>query len=66
MDANKQMLTLTKSPNNHFYGYSKKIVEGIMNKGRIPICKMTLSAYRSNIKKMKQLLNLYIPKSLLE
>ena len=52
MDENSELLTLTKSPNNHFYGLSKKEVNDVKDSGKIPIFKMTLSAYLKNLQKL--------------
>ena len=53
MEDRNELFTLTKSPNNHYYGLSKKQVQEVIQKGRIPIFKMTLDAYLKNVNKMK-------------
>ena len=54
MEEKNQLFTLTKSPNNHYYGLSKQQVQEVIEKGRIPIFKMTLDAYLKNVNKMNK------------
>ena len=53
MNENHEFLTLLKSPHDHYYGLTRKEVENVLSYHKIPIFKLTLSAFIEMIHKKK-------------
>lgn len=45
----QKFVTLTKSTHNHFYGLLGSEIVRVIENNKIPIFKMTLEAYKTNI-----------------